>query len=210
MPSPPQHPDEDSAASLSESRSAQATASARQSSTAQLSSIVALAVSVLALATGAYQTRLMQAQARASVWPIVSLGLSYFGNRDNGGFTWEVENNGVGPALIKSVTLSLDGKSMRNWDEVFQALFGHGRENATVSSINGNVLPPSTNRETTIAAIRTTQPDEAKALFEAKDRFKMSVCYCSVYDECWEAQWLKRDVTPVTQCSVANTVQFEQ
>jgi len=86
---------------------------------------------------------------------------------------------------------------MRNWDEIFQALLGHGRENATVSSINGNVLPPSTNRETTIAAIRATRPDEAKALFDAKDRFKMSVCYCSVYDECWEAQWLKRDVTPV-------------
>ena len=190
--------------------SADTRANARRSSTAQISSIVALAVSVLALATGASQTRLMQAQARASVWPIVSLGLSYFGSHDKGGFTWEVENNGVGPALIKSVTLSLDGKPMRNWDEVYQALLGHGRENATVSSINGNVLPPSTNRETTIAAIRTTQPDEAKALFEAKDRFKMNVCYCSVYDECWEAQWLKRDVTPVAQCSVANTLQFEQ
>ncbi|MBS0516812.1 MAG: hypothetical protein JSS16_15230 [Proteobacteria bacterium] len=206
--SPP--PDTDPATLPADARLAPTPAVARQSSTAQISSIVALAVSVLALATGAYQTRLMQAQARASVWPIVSLGLSYFGSRDKGGFTWEVENNGVGPALIKSVTLSLDGKPMRNWDEVYQALFGRGRENATVSSVNGNVLPPSTNRDTTIAAIRTSQPDEAKALFEAKDRFKMTVCYCSVYDECWEAQWLKREVKPVAQCTVANTVQFEQ
>src|SRR5580765_2265892 len=99
-----QHPNGEPATSSADTR-----ANARRSSTAQISSAVALAISLLALAMGAYQTRLMQAQARASVWPIVSLGLSYFGNRDNGGFTWEVENNGVGPALIKSVTLSLDG-----------------------------------------------------------------------------------------------------
>jgi len=37
----------------------------------------------------------------------------------------------------------------------------------------------------------------------------MSVCYCSVYDECWIAQWLKRTAQPVTRCE-ADGVQFDQ
>ena len=41
----------------------------RRVSLSDLGSAVALAVSVFALALGAYQTRLMQTQARAGVWP---------------------------------------------------------------------------------------------------------------------------------------------
>ena len=40
----------------------------------ELSSVLALVVSFAALSIGAIQTRLMQSQARASVWPYVSIG----------------------------------------------------------------------------------------------------------------------------------------
>ena len=73
-------------------------------------SIVAVAVSVFALALGAYQTRLMQSQARASVWPYLSIGYTYSSNTDKDAFIWTVNNNGVGPAKVESVVLTLDDK----------------------------------------------------------------------------------------------------
>ena len=203
----PQHPNGELPASSAETR-----ANARRSSTAQISSIVALAVSVLALATGAYQTRLMQVQARASVWPSVAIGASYFGSGDNAGFTWFIDNNGVGPARIQTVSVSFDGKPKRNWSEVFVALSmdPNEKENTVIYNIGGKVLPPNVNRETAIQAIKVVKPEVAKRFFEAMDRFAISICYCSVYDECWLAHWPKRVVDPVAQCTVRNSVEFEQ
>ena len=66
-------------------------------------SALALAVSIFALAIGAWQTRLMQSQARASVWPHLEVGYTYNSNVDENGFIWRIDNNGVGPARIESV-----------------------------------------------------------------------------------------------------------
>jgi hypothetical protein len=49
-------------------------------------SALALAVSIFALAIGAWQTRLMQGQARASVWPHLEVGYTYNSNVDENGF----------------------------------------------------------------------------------------------------------------------------
>ncbi|MEO6690601.1 MAG: hypothetical protein ABIS07_04735, partial [Dokdonella sp.] len=82
-------------------------------------SMVAVGVSVFALVLGAYQTRLMQSQARASVWPYLSIGYTYSSNTDKEGFIWTVNNNGVGPAKVEYVTLKVDEKPVKRWDEVF-------------------------------------------------------------------------------------------
>jgi len=221
MPVETQKADQDSIAAQADASRTPAATAARQSSTAQISSVLALAISVLALAVGTYQTRVMQAQARASVWPYLTVGFSHFGAGDNAGFTWQIDNNGVGPAKIEAVTLSLDDKPMRSWKEVYAALGLEGHDYVITASVNGEVLPPNTNRETTIRAIQINrqiaadEPGKARqqkaidAFFAASGRFKMSVCYCSVYDECWTAQWLKRTAQPVTRCE-ADGVQFDQ
>lgn len=127
---------------------------ARRLSAADISSGLALAVSVFALAIGTWQTRLMQSQSRASVWPYLSIGYTYTNGAETNGFIWTIDNNGVGPALVQSTTLSLDGKPMRNWDEVLAALGTAKRTNMATTSFAGSVIPPNTNRETTVAAIR--------------------------------------------------------
>jgi hypothetical protein len=71
------------------------------------------------------------------------------------------------------------------------------------------VIPPNTNRETTIQSIKINEREAAKVFKEAEKRFRMDVCYCSVYDECWIAHWQNPKVDPVAQCD-ADGVQFEQ
>ncbi|HEX6831907.1 MAG TPA: hypothetical protein VF132_00120 [Rudaea sp.] len=184
--------------------------SERASQFAQWSSTLALAVSFLALAVGAYQTRIMQNQARASVWPSLAIDFGYFGSGEKAGFTWDIDNNGVGPARIEWVTLSLDGQPMRNWSDVYAALQVEGLENATLYGISGKVLPPNTNRETTITAIRITDPATARRFFDARDRFAMAICYCSVYDECWVAKWREPRPEPASGCAVPPAIVFKR
>jgi hypothetical protein len=174
-----------------------------------LTSGLALTVSVFALALGAWQTRLMQGQARASVWPFLSIGYSYSSNTDTDGFVWHVDNNGVGPARIEGVTLTLDGKPMKSWTEVLKALGATGPINVSTTSFKGDVIPPSLNRETTINAIRVHQREIATLFKNAVDRFKMDICYCSVYDDCWIARWQQPKVDAVDRCEVAAADAFE-
>ena len=191
-------------------------ATGRRTRIAELSSALALGVSFLALALGAYQarlmnaqTRLMQQQARASVWPYVSIGYRINDEGQNRGYSWDINNDGVGPARIESVTMTLDGKPVRGWKEIFRALFGDAAVSATYSQIYGKVLPPNTNRETTIEALRLVDIDQARIFYRAQERLQMSICYCSVYDECWIAQRQESKVQAVDRCD-AGGVQFEQ
>lgn len=173
----------------------------------ELGSIVALATSFLALSLSAYQarlmneqTRLMQSQSRASVWPYVSISYSINDEGENRGYSWQVSNDGVGPARIETVTMTLDGKPVHHWRELFRALFGDADVPATYSQVYGRVLPPSTNRETTIDALHLTDMAQAKAFFAAQDRIDMTICYCSVYDDCWIARKQNPDVQPAARC----------
>src|SRR4051794_5627774 len=166
----------------------------KRSLIAELNSIFALLVSVLALTLGVYQarlmneqTRLMQGQARASVWPYISIGYSISDSGEKLGYSWEISNDGVGPARIESVTMTLDGTPLHRWREVFQKLFGDAPVPATYSQIYGKVLAPGTNRETTIEAVHIQDIEQAKTFFRAQDRMDMTICYCSVYDDCWVA-----------------------
>jgi len=184
--------------------------SARRGTLSNLTSGLALSVSIFALAIGAWQTRLMQGQARASVWPFLSIGYSYSSNTDTDGFVWHIDNNGVGPARIEAVSLSLDGKPMKNWVDVMKTLGATSPINVSTTSFNGDVIPPSLNRETTIKAIRVHQREVAALFKGAVDRFKMDVCYCSVYDECWMAHWQQSKVDAVERCAADGVASFEE
>jgi hypothetical protein len=189
----------------------------RRAIAAELGSVSAVAISFLALFLGVYQarlmneqTRLMQSQARAGVWPYISIGYSINDEGEKRGYTWEINNDGVGPARIESVTLSLDGKAMARWKDVFHVLFGNATVPATYSQIYGKVLPPNTNRETTIEALRLFDVEQARLFYAAQSRFDMTICYCSVYDECWIARRQDPNVESVARCDTGGTVQFEK
>jgi hypothetical protein len=121
-----------------------------------------------------------------------------------------VNNNGVGPARVESVRLTLDGKPMRDWNHVLAALGHDGSPpNLGTSSIGGEVIPPNTNRETTIEPIRINDRAIAKLFKDAEHRFAMDICYCSVYDECWIAHWQQSRADGVDRCPVPSSDDFD-
>jgi hypothetical protein len=177
---------------------------------AEIGSAVAVIVSALALFVSFYQAKIAERQAHASVWPYVSIDYDINDQGDRSGFIWTVQNNGLGPALIQSVIVSVDGQPQQDWKGVCRALGIKENFASTMSEVSGRVLPPDTNRETTIDAIHVISPGVAKVFFENRKRLSMEICYCSVYEECWVAHFGKQKVDKVDRCDTSGTVQFTQ
>lgn len=98
--------------------------------------LAALIVSVSALAVGIYEASLQRAHDRAEVWPRLEITTWVTPT----GVELRLANTGIGPALIRSVVVTVDGKPQRSWDGVLRALFSHE--------------PPPHNSSTTSAADR--------------------------------------------------------
>ncbi len=177
----------------------------QQSSTSRFgaNSIVTLSailVSVCALAVSVYQSKIMRETQRASVWPFVEVLPS---NSPQGAWLG-VTNKGVGPALIKTVHVEVDGKTYQRWGEIFDDLIPADSLNYVWSSITGRVLAP--NEE--VRAIQMN-PQDGRRIGRVMQQLKFEVCYCSVYGECWVTN-LGRETESIDACAANPSQSFKQ
>lgn len=139
----------------------------------------ALVLSLSTLGVYIYQAKVMKEQQHVSVWPYMEW---YTGNVED--FHINAKNKGVGPAIIRKVEMSVDGKPVRNNQELISALLGNDWKMGYVNStLGGRVLSPGEE----VAMLRIPDVKEGRA-FEAKLRqhtFTMKITYCSVYGDCW-------------------------
>jgi hypothetical protein len=135
-------------------------------------------------------------------------------------FRLTVQNQGVGPARIAEVTMSLDGKPVPDFNTLIDrccapGLLDAARHGATDydGMHNGEVIL-STLRD------RMIRPGEAVDAFDwrmtrdnlgitsrlkssfASGRITASICYCSVFEDCWTRTNLDRRPRPAKQCPV--------
>src|SRR6516164_3283779 len=94
--------------------------------------LVATFVGVCALCVAGYTAYMQRQQVRAAVWPILEFDTS---NGPN--IHLSVANKGVGPAIIRHVIVRLDGRPVKNWDELLQRVLGPGKHHFSESDING-------------------------------------------------------------------------
>jgi len=139
----------------------------------------ALVVSLSTLGVYIYQAKVMREQQHISVWPCMEWNITNAGE-----FHISAQNKGVGPAIVRKVELSLDGRPLKNNRELITAVLGPdwtlGFFN---SSLEGRVLIPGEM----IMPFRIPDPSEAKA-FDEKLRghtLGLRITYCSVYGDCW-------------------------
>jgi hypothetical protein len=145
--------------------------------------MIASFVGLLALVLAGYTAYLQRKQAGAQVWPRVEMGRHGYRG------TLVAANHGVGPARVKAVRVTVDGKPIRRWDELVKAVGYDGTY--FQSQISGRVMPAGQEIDMLEAG---KKPEErkmidlvAQALFsdEAPHRAAILLCYCSVFDDCW-------------------------
>lgn len=155
----------------------------------------------------AYQAYLAREQQRMSAWPYVSLD-----NSNAAGAHFFVRNVGLGPALVRAVEVTVDGRPARTWGAVVRAAVGGDTalSYSTVSSSlgAGTVVLPG-------AAVETFRlvgpPAVAERLHQAatRDRIVRRVCYCSLYRECWWADSRTQGQEPVRACAADTARAFD-
>src|SRR5690349_8061453 len=115
--------------------------------------VTALVVSISAVAVGLYEAQLQRAHDRAEVWPHVEIS-TFVTPR---GASLLVENTGLGPAIIKSVVVTVNGKPRRSWEDVLRALGDSARAPMSTATVVDHALRGG-ERTTLVGLDRQTLP----------------------------------------------------
>lgn len=142
----------------------------------------AIFVSIATLAVYMYQARIMQNQLHTSVWPYVQWSYSNVGKE----FYLVVENKGIGPALIRKTKMTLDGAEMGSNRDLFKTLMGNAGFDFINSTVNGSVISPGERIEL-FHIYDSLYAKKLDSLIIQNDlhKFNYTICYCSVYGDCW-------------------------
>src|SRR3989440_8570030 len=96
--------------------------------------VIATFIALLAVCVAGYTAYMQRQQVRAAVWPILEFDSS------NGPIQFTLANKGVGPAIIKHVTLKVDDQPVKNWAEVLEKILGPGYHPGEESDVSGRVF----------------------------------------------------------------------
>jgi hypothetical protein len=135
------------------------------------------------------QTQLVSKQLDASLWPYLTIDESYSPITVRLSLT----NQGLGPALIRTLDLSIDGRRGTRLRQVLDLLDPPRRSRKTSESDfgAGSVLRPSEN----FTNLSISDPELDKRHAQAvMQRVTISLCYCSLLDDCWSLN--SRDTQP--------------
>ncbi|MFS8138581.1 MAG: hypothetical protein ACMG50_10690 [Thermomonas sp.] len=170
--------------------------------------VIASLIGLLALVVSGYTAYLQRQQVRAQVWPMLVIGNS------NLQLKQLVMNQGLGPAKITGMKVTVDGKITRRWVDVMRAFEFTGKEGFAYSTFNGMVLAPGETADLFVAADSASSREMFNGFLDrSKHSFAMSICYCSVLDDCWLAtdsapRVIDRNVS-ITTCPILDSEQFQ-
>jgi hypothetical protein len=177
--------------------------------------IIATFVGICALGVAGYTAYMQRQQVRAAVWPILQ-----FDSSNDPDIHLTLSNKGVGPAIIRHVTVTVDGQPVRNWREAIEKMLGPGPHPFSESDMRGHVL--SAGEEMTIFTPRDSENNpivynRSNPLWIEvdKDRFRIAVeiCYCSTLGECWTLRSDARNnvsTTETSRCPGSSATTFQQ
>lgn len=84
----------------------------------KLTQYLIMIVAVCAVVVSVWQVRISQEHNRLSVMPYLNF---FSGWQSDSTWTLTLMNEGIGPAIVKSTTLTYKGKSYSHWDAVLDA-----------------------------------------------------------------------------------------
>jgi hypothetical protein len=146
--------------------------------------VIATAVGLLALVVSAYTAYVQRQQLRAQVWPFLRIADSDV--PPDVGF--HVVNTGTGPARVTAVRVTVDSKPVAGWEAAQEAM-GASPGGVVRARISDRVFAVGQD-----VMMLKPYSEEVTARFEElflsdKHEVAVTICYCSVLDECWVAAW---------------------
>ena len=151
-----------------------------------LVAICALITSIMAVYMAWDQGRVMRAQQHGMVYPVLQIEGSSTNTASYSSIGITVKNSGVGPALIESVVLKINGERETYLPDVLASLPTPDSDSS--SGLAGRALAPGADVE----AIRlrwdreSVTPDQIRDVVLSTANWELEICYCSVFGRCWQ------------------------
>jgi hypothetical protein len=152
----------------------------------RLQALLVILIAVVAIVLAAWEGLENRRHNRLSVQP--RLGGEYSSGRagDSQYVRIAVENTGLGPAVIKSFRMYLDGREVTRgdeadrsrWNEIIAAVASDGMQVNAHAFGAGYFFPAG--REYLLFEARGPKPDTG-SISDIADRLGIDVCYCSIY-----------------------------
>ena len=168
---------------------------------------VATLIGLLALLVSGYTAHVQRQQLRAQVWPylVVSSGnvVPYVG--------LHAINSGTGPARVTAVRVTVDQRPVKTWAAAQVAL--GGQSGGLVQSQLANTVLPAGKDLTMVRPYSDDMTAAFVALFLGdKHDLTVSVCYCSVLDECWlvTTDTVPQAIDGADDCPIPVAARFKQ
>ena len=143
--------------------------------------ICALFVSSLATTASWWQSRVVAQQLSSQVWPYLSVQTSH----DSSSVALTIANEGLGPARVRSVVLSLDGTPRKKLSDVIDIIAPARRHNLRgqfTDIESGSVIRVGGS----ITLFRIRDRPIISALLRNYKRIDLAVCYCPIIPgDCW-------------------------
>jgi len=152
--------------------------------------IVASLIGLMALVVSGYTAYVQRQQVRAQVWPYLMVGYADIEHARI------VFNKGVGPALVRSVQVFVDGKPQPDWKHVMSALGLSDKISYQQSTLASNVL--SANEKLEIFVVGD-EGDYKAFRGQSIGRASTRICYCSTLEDCWMYDDHRQPDEPRTQ-----------
>ncbi|MBO6503594.1 MAG: hypothetical protein JJ850_13685 [Kordiimonadaceae bacterium] len=160
-------------------------------------SMLALAFSFLALLVSLYEALAVRAEQKADVWPYISISQRY--NED--GYAIVVANKGVGPARIQNLQVTFNGQQFKELDNVILATLGKEKafsyELYRTSVIDSGVM--SADEEAVFFSV-PWEPRTQQLAESWEQGLDVSICYCSIYEDCWQASNRTTEPREINAC----------
>ena len=166
----------------------------------------ALMVSVISLAVAIGHGRIMEKMAdansrlvKASSWPFIGAHMAVNENA----IVLGVANEGVGPAKVRWVQVTYDGKPARSTLDLLAQCCGltpSGHVDYAFSLLTNTVVRAGDTVDMITLRREPLNSQIFGPLRRNALRVGFRICYCSVFDECFISDGLTLDTRSVTRC----------
>ena len=148
-------------------------------------SFSAILISIMTLLVFLYQTNLVRQQQFMSVYPYLSLG-NFYVNSEN--YEYVLKNDGIGPALIKSVKVT--DKTGKSYNDIVDFLNAKLKKSDSVRFFYANLFPGRLvpeKEKLVLVGLNNGDKRKSKILFRILNRegLVVNIEYASIYGEVW-------------------------
>lgn len=168
---------------------------------------IATLIGLVALIVSSYTAYVQRQQLRAQVWPCVAIATGNVAPM----IGWQASNSGTGPARVTAVRVTVDKKPVSSWASAQKAMEA-SPVGLVISQLSNTVLPAGAKLAAVSPLDAETTPQFMQQFLSGKHAIVVTVCYCSVLDECWvvTSDTVPEAIADADACPIPRAERFTQ